>query len=465
MTAGWLGAALVVFTISGDPGLGALMVFAIVATTMLATEDQIGAAGLSGLFATLAVLLLGWPAGSLVALGSIALGDGVLRRVPARSLVWHAALLTAMLTAGAWVAGAPQTAAPPAAAGRAVGVVWCAIYVVFAVVKARHGSPPTAAAQGGGMILVMTAALTATAWLPLLPATAERGVAAGLHGMGFAAAFMLVDFAASSLAARRTAGPGALDFWLDHLPVLFVRYASQGLAAGLIVYWYDDAGVFALAAATGGMLLLQAVYFFYRRADETVESAIAALASAIDARDPYTAGHSIRVAEYAALAAVRLGWSKAKVARTNKAGLLHDVGKLGVADDVLHKPGPLSEVEFAHMKRHAAVGEDIVAQVRGLSDVATIVGQDHERWAGGGYPRGLSGQEILPEARLIAIADVFDAMTTDRPYRAALTEEDALAHLESVAGSQLDPALTASFINVVRAPRPSGVAFCYCATH
>jgi len=465
LTVGWLGAALAASALSGDLLLGVLAIVAVAATAMLATEDQIGAAGLSGIFAPLAVLLLGWPAGSVVALGSIALGDGVLRRVPARSLVWHTALLTAMLTAGAWVAGAPHAAALPAAAGRSVGVTWCAIYVGFVVVKARRGSPLSAIAQGGGMILVMAAALTAALWLPLLPAMAAAIVAGGLRGMGFAAAFMLVDFLAASLAARRSGGRGGLDFWLDHLPVLFVRYGSQGFAAGLIVYWYDNSGISALTAAVSGLLLLQAAYFFHRRADETVESAIAALASAIDARDPYTAGHSLRVAEYAAVAAVRLGWSKAKVARTNKAGLLHDVGKLGVADDVLHKPGALSDAEFEHMKRHAAVGEEIVARVRGLADIAVLVGQDHERWAGGGYPRGLVGEEIRPEARLIAIADVFDAMTTDRPYRAALAEKDALSHLESVAGSQLDPALTASFVDLVRTPRASGVAFCYCATH
>jgi len=465
IAAGWLGTALAATAISGDLVAGALMITAVTATAILATGDKIGAAGLSGLFAPLSVLLLGWPAGSVIALGSIVVGDGVLRQIPARSLVWHTALLTAMLTAGAWVAGAPQTAALPAAAGRTVGVVWCAIYIGWVVLKARSGSPLTAIAQGGVMIVVMVAALTSTWWLPLLPLTTEPVVDAGLRGLGFAAAFMLVDFTASSLAARRAAGPGALDFWRDHLPVLFVRYGSQGFAAGLIAYWYDDSGISVLTAVVAGLLLLQAAYLFHRRADETVESAIAALASAIDARDPYTAGHSIRVAEYAALAAVRLGWSKAKVARTNKAGLLHDIGKLGVADDVLYKPGALSDAEFEHMKRHAAVGEEIVAQVRGLSGIAKIVGQDHERWAGGGYPRGLAGEEILPEARLIAVADVFDAMTTDRPYRPALTQEDALSHLESVAGSQLDPHLTVAFVDLVRTPLASGVAFCYCATH
>lgn len=312
------------------------------------------------------------------------------------------------------------------------------------------------------MFLVMAGALAADRWLPR---AAEPFVAAGMQGMGFAAAFMLVDFIASSFAARRSGGGSALDFWRDHMPVLFVRYGAQGFAAGMIAHWYNDVGLTALIAAAAALLVLQSAYFFYRRAEETVESAIAALASAIDARDPYTAGHSVRVAEYAARAAVHLGWSRAKVARTNRAGLLHDVGKLGVADDVLHKPGALSQAEFEHMKRHAAVGEEIVAHVRGLDVIARIVGQDHERWEGGGYPRGLAGEQIRPEARLIAIADVFDAMTTDRPYRPSLAEEDALAHLENVSGTQLDPGLTASFIGLVRMPRSSGVRFCYCATH
>jgi hypothetical protein len=333
------------------------------------------------------------------------------------------------------------------------------------VLKARRGAAFSAAVQAGAMIAVMASAMSSPWWLTLLPARSEPIVEAGLRGMGFAATFMFVDFVASSLAASRSSGRGALDFWLDHLPVLFVRYGLQGVTAGLIVYWHSESGIGGLVTAVAALLLLQAAYHFHRRADETVESAIAALASAIDARDPYTAGHSVRVAEYATAAAVRFGWSKALIARTNKAGLLHDVGKLGVADAVLHKPGALSDEEFAHMKRHAAVGEEIVGRVRGLSGVAKIVGQDHERWDGDGYPRGLAELDILREARLIAIADVFDAMTTDRPYRAALAEGDALSHLERAAGSQLDPDLTAAFVELVRTPRSSGVAFCYCATH
>lgn len=461
----WLTTSSAILTITGDPQLGIPLVLGTAGSALLATDDRIGSVGLSGVFAPLGVLLLGWPAGTLIALGTVVLADGIIRAVPVRSLVWHGALLSLMLTAGAWVTGAPDVPAPPAEIARALGIAWCVIYAGWGVAKARRGGTFVAAAQAAAMIGVTISALSSPWWLPLLPARSELIVEAGLQGMGFAAAFMLADFVASSLATLGSRRKGSLDFWLGHLPVLFVRYGLQGIVAGLIIYWHNESGASALATATAAMLVLQAAYHFYRRAEDTTESAIAALASAIDARDPYTAGHSARVAEYAAFTAVQLGWSKAKVRRTERAGLLHDIGKLGVPDAVLFKPGSLSDAEFDQMKRHAGFGEEIVGQVRGLRDVARVVGQDHEQWAGGGYPRGLSGPMILEEARLIAVADVFDAMTTDRPYRPALPESEAMEHLRRVAGSQLDPDLTNSFVRAINRASTAGVAFCFCATH
>ena len=156
---------------------------------------------------------------------------------------------------------------------------------------------------------------------------------------------------------------------------------------------------------------------------------------------------------------------RGRVDRLRRAALMHDVGKIGVPDAVLFKPAKLDADEFEQMKRHAPIGESIVSRIPGLESIAHIAGEDHERWAGGGYPRGLKGEEIMPEARLLAIIDVFDAMTTDRPYRAALSEEEALLHLESVAGDQLNPEMTKRFIEHVRDGRQTGVLFCYCATH
>jgi hypothetical protein len=461
----WLITCFAILAITGDLQVGILLVMGTAGTALLATEDRIGAIGLSGVFAPLSVLLVGWPAGTVIALGTVVVGDGIIRAVPFRSLVWHGALLGLMLTAGALVTGAPHAPAFPVETGRMLGFSWCAIYAGWGVAKARRVGPSAAAAQAAAMIGVTLSALSSPLWLPLLSESTDEIVKAGLTGMGFAAAFMLADFVASSLATIQSRHKGSLDFWLDHLPVLFVRYGLQGIAAGVIIYWYGESGAGALATAAVALLVLQAAYHFYRRAEDTTESAIAALASAIDARDPYTAGHSARVAEYAAFTAVHLGWSRAKVRRTQRAGLMHDIGKLGVPDAVLHKPSSLSSAEFDQMKRHASFGEEIVGQVRGLSEVARIVGQDHEQWAGGGYPRGLSGLTILEEARLIAVADVFDAMTTDRPYRPALLQGEAISHLQRVAGSQLDPNLTRSFVQAIDSASTNGIAYCYCATH
>lgn len=461
----WLTTNIATLTITGDLLIGVLLVIGIVGTALLATEDRIGAVGLSGVFAPLSVLLLGWPAGTLIALGTVVIGDNIIRATPVHSVVWHGALLSLMLTAGAWVTGVPHAPALPPVIGPVLGFAWCGIYAGWGVAKGGRDGTVAAVAQAGAMIGVMISALSSPWWLPLLPTRIEAVVEAGLKGMGFAAAFMLADFIVSSLATIRSGRNGSLAFWLDHLPVLFVRYGLQGIAAGLILYWYDESGASALGTAAAALLVLQAAYHFYRRAEDTTESVIAALASAIDARDPYTAGHSARVAEYAAFAAVQMGWSKGKVRRTQRAGLLHDIGKLGVPDAVLHKPASLSAVEFEQMKRHASFGEQIVGQVHGLRDVARIVGQDHEHWTGGGYPRGLSGSSILEEARLIAVADVFDAMTTDRPYRPALPKDEAIQHLRRVAGSQLDPDLTNAFVRAMDRASTIGVALCFCATH
>lgn len=441
-----------------------LLLAAIGVSETLAAGDNVGAATLSGVLSVLALLVVGWPAGLVVALGTVVLGDNLLRGSRVTMLAWHAALLGAMLSAGAWAAGAAGLPASPWLP-RAAALVWVAVYATWTASRARQGRHLLPLAQGTAIIAIITLALMAPAWEPLLDVRLRPWADAALLGLGFVSAFMLVDFAGASLAAWRGGGRAALAFWGEHLPMLFVRYGAQGVVAGLAAHWYALSGDGALVLAVGGLLLTQAAYYFWRDARATLESAIGALSLAIDARDPYTAGHSQRVAEYAARIAVHLGWSKGRTQRVRWAGLLHDVGKLGVADEVLHKPGPYTPAEYEHMQRHAAMGEAIVAQVRGLAQVARLVGQDHERWAGGGYPRGLQGVDILPEARLLAIADVFDAMTTDRPYRRALDEEEALAHLERQAGGQLDPDLTSAFVRAVRTQRAWGVAFCYCATH
>ncbi len=174
-----------------------------------------------------------------------------------------------------------------------------------------------------------------------------------------------------------------------------------------------------------------------------------ALARAVDAKDGYTHSHSQRVARYAGQLAVELGITGERLEMIRTAGVLHDVGKIGISDAVLLKPGPLDPDEFGEMKRHSELARDIIAGA-GMLEIATWVLHLHERYDGGGYPSGLSGTEIPLESRLLHAADALEAMTSSRVYRSALPVEVALAELEDGAGTQFDPAVVAALVRLVR---------------
>ena len=174
-----------------------------------------------------------------------------------------------------------------------------------------------------------------------------------------------------------------------------------------------------------------------------------ALARAVDAKDGYTHSHSQRVARYAGELAVELGIDGEQLEMIRTAGVLHDVGKIGISDAVLLKPGPLDAGEFDDMKRHSELGRDIIAGA-GMVEIATWVLHLHERFDGGGYPGGLSGEQIPFESRVLHAADALEAMTSSRVYRAALPVEVALSELKSGAGTQFDPDVVRALIGMVR---------------
>ncbi|MCG0239868.1 MAG: diguanylate cyclase [Firmicutes bacterium] len=176
------------------------------------------------------------------------------------------------------------------------------------------------------------------------------------------------------------------------------------------------------------------------------ESMLRALTAAIDARDPYTHGHSFHVAEYAVLIARRLGLDEADVARIRYAALLHDIGKLGIEDRVLRKHGPLTPEERAIMMQHPVIGAELLEKVGVFPELVPAVRHHHEWYNGGGYPDGLKGEEIPFDARIVAVADAFDAMTSDRPYRRALSPEEALARLQAGCNVQFDARVVAAFV-------------------
>jgi HD-GYP domain-containing protein (c-di-GMP phosphodiesterase class II) len=181
----------------------------------------------------------------------------------------------------------------------------------------------------------------------------------------------------------------------------------------------------------------------YRRLQQSSFQSLLGLANALEAKDVYTRGHSERVAALARRIALAAGVSPAGADTIAQAGLLHDLGKIGIPEGVLRKPGPLSEEEWAVMRRHPIVGAQIVAPLEFFADGAIIVRHHHERHDGSGYPDGLRGELIPLGARIVAVADVYDALTSDRPYRRRLERAQVVQNLMAEAGQTLDPRLTA----------------------
>ena len=175
---------------------------------------------------------------------------------------------------------------------------------------------------------------------------------------------------------------------------------------------------------------------------------LSVLTRAIEARDPYTRGHSARVTALAEEVARRLGWSAEQLASLRIGGPLHDIGKLAVSDNVLRKEGRLDPEELDQIREHPKIGARILLRMAALREAIPYVLYHHERWDGNGYPSGKSGEEIPIEARVLAVADAFDAMTSDRPYRRALSREQALAEVERCAGTQFDPEIARVFLEV-----------------
>jgi HD-GYP domain-containing protein (c-di-GMP phosphodiesterase class II) len=174
------------------------------------------------------------------------------------------------------------------------------------------------------------------------------------------------------------------------------------------------------------------------------------LAAAIDAKDPYTRGHSERVARYSMAIGKHLQLPEKEMRDLRISALLHDVGKIGIDDRILRKPGALSDDEFEVMKQHPAKGAAIMGGVAQLIEIVPGMKYHHEKWSGGGYPDNLKEEQIPMQARIIAIADTFDAMTTNRPYQKAMELSYVVEKVKSFAGNRFDPTVVNAFVQAVK---------------
>ncbi len=173
---------------------------------------------------------------------------------------------------------------------------------------------------------------------------------------------------------------------------------------------------------------------------------LTSIVAALEARDAYTRGHSERVALYAVRIGEEMGLSPERLTHLRDGGRVHDVGKIGIREDILNKTGRLSDEEYAHIQLHPGIGADILQGVEAFRHLLPMVLSHHERWDGNGYPQGLRADDIALEARITAVADCFDAMTSSRPYREPRTVDQALGIIREVAGSQLDPQAVGAFL-------------------
>jgi len=186
-----------------------------------------------------------------------------------------------------------------------------------------------------------------------------------------------------------------------------------------------------------------------KSAEETYLETISALATAVEARDPYSRGHSDRVSQYAVKIAQKMNLGTDMMHDLENCGELHDVGKIGISDSILKKPGPLSPDEWEMMRRHPIIGEGIVKPVHSFSRLCSIIRHHHEWLDGSGYPDGLKGDDIPLGAKILAVVDSFDAMTTDRPYRKALSLEEAKQELKKYIDIRYDRKVVESFLEII----------------
>ena len=177
---------------------------------------------------------------------------------------------------------------------------------------------------------------------------------------------------------------------------------------------------------------------------------VSTVAHALDARDGYTQGHSTRVSVYAVALARELGLSEEEVENIRNVALLHDIGKIGVPDAVLNKPGKLTDEEYNQMKQHPSMGGEILKDIDTIPGIEVGARYHHERYGGGGYPEGLKGENIPYIARIIAVADAYDAMTSNRVYRKHLSDDDVISELERCSGTQFDPYIAQVAVRMLR---------------
>ena len=411
-----------------------------------------------------------------------------------RSLLWAIVLALAAFTVGAtlysvgyglpslWVvlalgvvAGLAERHGVALLGDRERGIELAVSFVPFVFAAVVFG--PLAALVVGALGNLADLRRPYLRWAVYTPLRAITGAAAGLAAdavygsdrvafvsiivavLVAALAYLVVDVVGcmTTLAVRQSAPP--LSYPRATVPLFLLASALYVPAVAFLVYGYEKYSFAVVATFFIPVLALQRVAHLYQEQREAADgiataydrleqahlSFAGALVATLDARDRYTAGHSTAVAIYSQDIAKRMGLSDEEQQRVHLAGLVHDIGKIGLPAGVLEKAGPLTLEERRVMQLHSEIGERILANVEDYADVATVVRHHHERVDGVGYPDGIAGSSIPLLSRIIAVADAYNAMTSDRPYREAMPSRVARLRLAQAVGSQFDTSVAAAF--------------------
>jgi len=264
------------------------------------------------------------------------------------------------------------------------------------------------------------------------------------------ATYFLIDtFGVSTIVALSQGGSVWRTWQRMYLWTTLTHLAGFVPLGAIIVVIFAHIGLPGVALFLAPLILARYSFKLYMDMRNAHFDTVRALTSAIDASDPFTRGHSERVTAYSVAIARKLGLAERRVLMIEYASLLHDMGKIAVQHDILLKPGKLSDDEWSLMRMHPETGARIVGDLHFLKGAREVVLYHHERYDGQGYPDGLQGSEIPTEARIVKVADAFDAMLSDRPYRKGLSVDDAIAELEGGRGTEFDPVVVDAFLLLV----------------
>lgn len=354
------------------------------------------------------------------------------------------------------------------------GYVTVGFAVFFSSMASVEPGVSLLVAASGGLLVISSKVLNAPLWKRIFNASqfiVSMAVALGvLRLLGISAFYLniqtivyyllaavfyvLTNVTIVSIALGKLNKKSPFSIWSVNIRSLipsFLALAPLGLLMAMLYKNYGSLGLILLFVP---LLLARHSFQLYMDMRKNYLNTVEALVQALEAKDSYTSGHSSRVAQWSVKLAEALKLPEDRVEYIKYAGVLHDIGKIGVSENILNKKDKLEDSEWEMIRNHPVIGQNIIQGIDFLFDVGSVVRYHHERYDGMGYPERIAGEAIPLESRIIAVADTYDAMTSDRSYRKGLSSIEAIVELRRVAGTQLDPQIVEVFCRIVQEENP-----------